>query len=115
MYIHFRDWREKERERERAAQRACFSGPLVSIIKKKKKKKGGSIALSIFEIMQLCSDLPLILPTSTLVHQSACQQINTICKDNSSGAELTVISQISDRPREDAFPKTQIKSTDLNP
>lgn len=47
--------------------------------------------------------------------QSACQQINTIRKDNSASPGLTVISQISERPREDTSPKTQIKSTDLKP
>lgn len=39
------------RERESVLQRSVWS-----VLKK--KKGGGSIALSIFEIMQLCSDLP---------------------------------------------------------
>lgn len=40
--------------------------------------------------------------------QSACQQINTIRKDNSAGPVLTVISQISERPREDTSPKPRL-------
>lgn len=36
--------------------------------------------------------------------QSACQQINTIRKDNSADPGPTVISQISERPREDTSP-----------
>lgn len=36
--------------------------------------------------------------------QSACQQINTIRKDQSAIPGLTVISQISERPREDKPP-----------
>lgn len=40
--------------------------------------------------------------------QSACQQINTIRKDNSAGPGLTVISQISEQPREDTYPKPRL-------
>lgn len=90
------------RERERA--RPCFSGRFGQCAK---THRGAQMHGPFFE-KAACISFAQISPNPSHLNlsppQSACQQINTIHKDNS----LTEISQISERPREDTSPKPRL-------
>lgn len=100
----------RECVREREGER-CFSGPSGQCAKKKKNHSGARTHGAFFE-KAACISFAQISPNPSHLNlsppQSACQQINTIRKDNSAGPGLTVISQISERPREDTFPKPRL-------
>lgn len=95
--------------RERGREMLQWS--LRSVCKKKKKHSGARTHGAFFE-KAACISFAQISPNPSHLNlsppQSACQQINTIRKDNSAGPGLTVISQISERPREDTFPKPRL-------
>lgn len=97
--------------RETEGERTCFSGPSGQCAKKKKTRSGARTHGGFFE-KAACISFAQISPNPSHLNlsppQSACQQINTIRKDNSAGPGLTVISQISERPREDTFPKPRL-------
>lgn len=99
---------ERERGRENMLQWS-----LRSVCKKKKKKtRSGARTHGGFFEKAACISFAQISPNPSHLNlsppQSACQQINTIRKDNSAGPGLTVISQISERPREGTFPKPRL-------
>lgn len=98
---------QRERERERVTM---LQWSLWSVCKK--THSGARTHGALLRRLPASCSFAQISPNPSHLNlsppQSACQQINTIRKDNSSGPGLTVISQISERPREDTYPKPRL-------
>lgn len=100
------------------SERPYFSGPFGQRAKKnelkKKRERNPQRDLNAWAVFEkaACTSFAQISPNPSHLNlsppQSAGQQINTIRKDNSAGPGLTVISQISERPREDTSPKPRL-------